>query len=137
MDSDVQPLTARRLFYAGSISAALAVVVNLAVYFISRNLFGIDYVIPPPPGSNDAFTVSATNVVLDTVIMALGATLVYALFSKFSSHPVRLFLILSVVVLGLSFIFPLLLPVGLPMKFSLSLMHLAAAAIIVARLLRA
>jgi hypothetical protein len=129
-------LSVRRLLYVGVFCAALAVIVNLAIYVVTGNLFSVDYVVPPPPNSNDAFIVSAANVVLDTVIMALGATLVIALFSRFSPRPLRLFIIVSSIVLGLSFIFPLLLSVEIPMKFSLGLMHVATAAIMVGGFLR-
>lgn len=114
----------------------LAVAANLIVYFISRSLFAIDFVIPPAPGTSEVFTISPANVILDTVVMALAATVVFALFSRLLPHPVRLFLIASVIVFTVSLMIPLLLPVELPMKLSLNLMHTIAAVCIVGGLLR-
>jgi hypothetical protein len=130
----IQRVPLPRLVRVGAFAVVIAVIANLIVHTISKNLLGIPFVIPPAPDSNESSLVSEINVVVDTVVMSVSAVLVFALLSRVSTHPVGLFAVISIVVLLLSFIFPLLLQVEMPMKIALSLMHVITAVVIVGTL---
>lgn len=71
-------------------------------------------------------------VAIASVIGAIGAAIVFAVIGLFARRPVRLFSIVAVVVLVLSFATPLTIPSApFSMILSMEVMHVAAWAVIV------
>lgn len=121
----------RRLPFAVLLAAVAAVVANSLIYFAASALgFIPESVLIPTAGGESPLTVGM--VVITSVIGAVGAAIVFASIGIFSRHPVKLFRIVAVVVLVLSFATPLTIP-GAPVSMILSMevMHVAAWAMIV------
>jgi hypothetical protein len=125
-----------RVLRSGVVATAVALVVNVLIWWVSGNLLGISFIASPPPGSAEAFHVTAANVVIDTLVGGGAATLVFALIVRVFARPVPPFLVISGLVLLASFLMPLLLETDAATKAVLSLMHIAAAVIIVGGLTR-
>jgi Family of unknown function (DUF6069) len=134
--SAIRPATLRGVLRAGLVAVVLTVICNVLIFMISEGILRINFVVLPPPGSLEPFHVTVTSVILDTILMAVGATVVFTLLMRVFTHPNRVFVVISVLILLLSFMFPLLLQVDAPMKIALCLMHIVAAAIIVGLLTR-
>lgn len=109
-----------------ALSAALA---NVLVYLLATAVGAIpsDFVIPGP-----GTPLTLGMVVGTTVVPALLAALVFALLARFTRRPVRNFVVLSAVVLVLSFATPLTIA-GAPLSMVLALesMHVVAAVVVV------
>jgi hypothetical protein len=121
----------KRLPLAVLLAAATAAVANSLIYFAASALgFIPESVLIPTAGGESPLTVGM--VVITSVIGAVGAAIVFAGIGIFSRHPVKLFRIVAVVVLVLSFATPLTIP-GAPvsMVLSMEVMHVAAWAMIV------
>jgi hypothetical protein len=129
-ETDVYPVTLRVL-RSGLVATAVALVVNVLIWWVGGNILGISFTASPPLGSAEAFHVTAANVVIDTLVGGVAATLVFALIVRVFAHPVRPFLVISGLVLLASFLMPLLLETDASTKAALSLMHIVAAVIIV------
>ncbi len=119
----------RQLPKAALIGAAIGVVANLIVYAIAR-AGGLEFSAPVPP-TNQPMPLPVVAVVVSTVIPAIGAAVLLALLNRFTSRPLRVFLICAGVVLVLSFAGPFTLPVSLLEQMILNLMHVIAAGAIV------
>jgi hypothetical protein len=120
-----------RLLWVGPLAAVVAAVANLIVFVIVQSLLGITLMGPAGPGSTEMAPLPATAVIISSAVPAVAATLLLAVLGKFLAHPIRVFWIVSVVVLLLSFAGPLGLPVDAATKIILSLMHGVAAVAIV------
>jgi hypothetical protein len=70
-------------------------------------------------------------VIVSSIVGALGATIVFAVLGRFARRPIRLFRIIAVVVLLLSFLNPVvaLSDASLQMILTLEFMHAVVAAI--------
>lgn len=120
-----------RLLLAVLLAAVAAAVANALVYFAASALgFIPQTVLIPTAGGESPLTVGM--VVTMSVIGAVGAAIVFAAVGLFARRPVRLFHIVAVVVLALSFATPLTIP-GAPLSMILSMdvMHVVAWASIV------
>lgn len=121
----------RRLPLAALLAALAAVVANALVYFAASALGFIpqSFLIRMTSGEMP-FTVNL--VAVTSVVGAIGAAIVFASIGSFARRPVRLFRIVAVVVLVLSFAMPLTIP-GAPvaMVLSMEVMHVVAWAVIV------
>ena len=75
----------------------------------------------------------ATMVIIASAVPAVGATILLAILGKFLAQPIRIFWIISVLFLAISFAGPFTLPatVALLTKIGLALMHVVAGAAIV------
>lgn len=115
----------QRLLSGTVIAAVAAAIVNAVIYLIARGLDTIprEVLISGPAGDEP---LGLIPVIFASIFGVLGAGVVFALCAKFSSRPVRLFQIISVVVLVLSFISPFTIS-GAPAKMILTLilMHIA------------
>jgi hypothetical protein len=121
----------RKLPWVALLAALAAAVINALVYFAASGLGFIPHsVLMPTPSGEHPLT--ATPVVVSSVVGAIGAAIVFAIIGLFARRPVRLFRIIAIVVLVLSFAMPLTIP-GEPiaMILSLEVMHVAAWAVIV------
>jgi hypothetical protein len=116
-----------RLLWVGPLAAVTAAVTNILVRTISVALFDI------APGFQP---LALGPVVVSSIVGALGATIVFAVVGRFARRPIRLFRIIAVVVLLLSFLNPLVVLPGASSQIILTLefMHLVVAAISVALL---
>lgn len=120
-----------RLPLAVLLAAVAAVAANSLIYFTASALgFIPESVLIPTAGGESPLTVGM--VAITSVIGAVGAAIVFAGIGLFSRRPVRLFSIVSIVVLVLSFATPLTIP-GAPVSMVLSMetMHVVAWAVIV------
>ncbi len=124
----------RRLWPIGLVAAAGATVANVVFFFVSKEI-GIPYLVtmqgslgPLPP----------VMVIVSSVIPAVAATVLCALLGKFLSRPIRVFTIISIIVLLLSLAPPLTMPaeVAASTKVGLVVMHLITAAVTVGVLTR-
>ncbi len=114
-----------RLAWVAPLTALAAAAANALVYLIANATGAIpsDFVIPGPETP-----LTLGMVVGTTVVPTLLAGVVFALLGRFTHRPTRNFVVLSGVLLVLSFVTPLTIP-GAP--FSMELMHVVAAVVIV------
>ena len=110
--------------------AALASVVNVAIYYLGRALFNLPFAIPMQTGAEPSPLPVIMVVVASTVPALLAAVVLYIL-NRLSRHGLRIFVALSVVLALLSLVGPLSLPIDGGTIAALSLMHFGAAAAIV------
>jgi hypothetical protein len=108
-----------------------AVVANVIVYFIASAFVAYDPRFPP--------LASVGGAVIFTVVPAIVAVLLYAALLKFAANPVRVFTIIAVIVLIVSWIPDLTYIPSVPGASTaqtavLMLMHLIAAVVIVGML---
>jgi hypothetical protein len=120
-----------RLWWASLLAGLAATVANVVVYLIASAAGAIPQtVLIPTPGGPMPITV--VPVILNSFVPAIVAGAFLALLNRFTRRPIRIFRIVSVVLLLLSFANPFTIP-GAPivMIVALNLMHVVAAAIIV------
>ena len=118
-----------RLWWASLLAGLGAAVANVVVYLIASAAGAIPQTVLIP-GMNMPITV--VPVILNSFVPAILAGALLALLNRFARRPVRIFRIIAVVLLLLSFVNPFTIP-GAPMAMILTLnfMHVVAAAIIV------
>lgn len=126
----------QRLLLGTLVAAVAAAIVNAVTFWIARGLDTIprEVLISGPAGDEP---LGLIPVIFASIFGVLGAGVVFALCAKFSSRPVRLFQIISVIVLVLSFISPFTIS-GVPAKMiiTLILMHIVVWAAVVSWLPR-
>lgn len=126
------PVGMTRLVTYGVLAAITASVVNAIIRFLAVSLFDV------PTGFGPF---AWGPVITTTVVGALGATVVYGLLVRFSQQHDRLFLIIAGIVLVLSFV-PLFAPPSFlteapeSVLWSLAVMHVTTAGIVIGMLLR-
>src|SRR5262245_33092727 len=114
-----------RLLWLGPLTVIISVVANVIIWLIAKAVLNIPPRFAPlaDPGS----------VIVLTIIGVTGAVIVFAIVSRFARHPIKLFRIIALVVLLLSFLpdIGLLTIPGMstPAVIVLMLMHVVAAAI--------
>jgi hypothetical protein len=121
----------RGLPISALLAAVAAAVANSLIFFGASALgFIPQSVLIPTAGGESPLTLGM--VAISSVIGVMGAAAVFAVIALFVRHPVRLFRIVAVLVLVLSFATPLTIP-GVPLSMILSMeaMHVAAWAVIV------
>jgi hypothetical protein len=124
-----------KLPMAALIGGGIGVVGNSIIYVVARAL-GISFEIPMGGPDAPLMELPIFAVIISTVVPTIGAAIVLALLGRFTKQPYRIFLIVSIVFLVLSFVTPLGLPLSLAGKLTLELMHVVAAAGIVWGLMR-
>ena len=117
-----------RLVPAGALALVLAVAANAVVYLVA-SFFGA---MPQDVDANGQGPIKLPMVVATSAVGAVVGTLVYALIGRFVRRPVRVFRLVSALVLVLSFVGPFTIP-GAPaaMVGALLLMHVVAAVAVV------
>jgi hypothetical protein len=119
----------RRLLWVGPLAIVASVIANQIVQFIALALLNISPDFPPlmigPP-------------IMFTIIGVLGAVIVYAIIGRLSRRPIRLFRVIALIALVLSFIPDIglltsnMLPgTSLTAVLTLAIMHVVAWAITV------
>ena len=111
-----------RLLWVGPLTAIIAAVATILVRMLAVVVFDIP---------SDFQPLTLGPVVVSSIVGALGATIVFAVVGRFARLPIRLFRIIAVVVLLLSFLNPILaLPeASLQTIFTLEFMHVVVAAV--------
>ncbi len=120
-----------RLPWAALLAAVAAAVANVLVYFTASALGFIPQSVLIPTASGES-PLMVGMVAITSVIGTVGAAIVFAIIGLFARRPVRLFRILAIVVLVLSFVAPATIP-GAPvaMILSMEVMHVVAWAVTV------
>ena len=120
-----------KLPWVALLAALAAAVANALVYFAASGLGFIpqSILVPTPSGE---YPLTVAPVAVSSLVGAIGAAIIFAIIGLFARRPVRLFRIVAIVALVLSFAMPLTIP-GAPvaMILSLEVMHVAAWAVIV------
>ena len=121
-------VTFRRLLWVVPLAAATAAVANAIVYLVASALGAM----PQDVDANGQGPITLAVVAVMSAQGAVVAAVVYALVGWFARRPVRVFRIVAVVVLVLSFVTPFTIA-GAPvtMVVVLLLMHVIAALVIV------
>lgn len=120
-----------RLLWVGPLAGVVAAIANLIIFGVAKNLVGIPFVIPLSGPGSPLEPLPAFMIIVGSIGPALGAAVLLWILGKFAPRPLWIFWIVSLLFLILSFGGPLPLPVDLPTKLALSLMHVVAAVAIV------
>lgn len=128
--SGTEQVASSRLWRAALIAAIGTAVANLLVFVVAKNVFGLGLAIPLGGAGSPIEPLPAFMVVIATAVPALAAAGLLALLARFTRRPILIFQIIAAVFVLLSLGGPLSLPVDTATKLVLSLMHLAAAAVI-------
>ncbi len=129
--------TRRRLLWIVPLSMAAAMAANVIFYFILTEWIGEPLLMKaqfPPP---IVTPMGVDEVILFSLIISLGAGLVYAFLCAVTSKPEQTFILVSAVVLLVSFALPLMIPtppVAMSAKYSLVIMHIIGAVVVVGML---
>ncbi len=128
------PYSFGRVLGAGLFVAIGATLVNVVVFMLARDLLDIPFVFPYQGAGSAAAPLPVAFVIVASMLGALAAALLLAVLGRMTRRPLRIFQIVGITFLIVSFGGPLSLPVGLPTKLVLSAMHIMAAVIIIAGL---
>jgi len=125
-----------RLWWVVLIAVVAATIANVILYFILTRWLGEPLLMLDrlPPPAQPLVPMPVGEVILFSVIWALGAALVYALLIAVTARPDRNFIIVSAVVLLASFALPLKMPtppIAMSAKLSLIAMHIIGAIVVV------
>lgn len=117
-----------RLVRVGLLAALVAAAANVALYIVAMAAGAM----PQDVVVNGQGPITLPMVVTASVLGAVGGTVVYAIIGRFTRRPVRVFWVVAVVALVLSFGGPFTIA-GAPaaMIATLLLMHMVAAAVVV------
>lgn len=108
------------------LASVLALILNLIVYFIGRNLLSIPFTVAQFPG-----VVTIVPIILATVVSVIAAGILLAILQRATANFVRIFLWIAGVFALLSLIAPYITAIGRPTFFLLSLMHVITAMAVV------
>ena len=88
-------VSSRRLLWVGPLAIVVSVIANQIVRLIAVSLFNI---------SPEFMPLQVGPPLMFTIMGVLGAVIVYAVVGRISRHPIRLFRVIALIVLALSFI---------------------------------
>ena len=126
---ETERIDLRRLWWASLLAGVGAAVANTLIYLIASAAGAMPQSVLVP-GINQP--IGPMPVILNSFVPAILAAVFLALLNRFTRRPVRIFRIVAVVVLVVSFVNPFTIPgAPLAMILVLDLMHVIAAAIIV------
>ena len=129
MSQSTPNTNARPFWQTALIAAVLTIGANLIIYFLTKAL-GVSYLFPQPL-TNEIAVMPPSQVIVVSLLAIIGAIIAWLLVKRFSSQPARIFRILAVIVLVISFVPDLVLPPDLGTELSLMAMHVASFIIIV------
>ena len=121
----------RGLIRPALLAAAASAIGNVIIYALAAGPFDIALMILPGPGATELVPLSVWQVVVVSILPAVVAPVLLALLSRFVEQPMRVFQLLAIVVLLLSFVPVLTLPGVASNKVVLGLMHVVSAVAIV------
>jgi hypothetical protein len=116
------------------LTAVIAVVANVVIYFIASALGAMPESVLVPPMN---LPITIIPVIMATLMGTLGGAIVFALLTRFTKNPVRIFTVIAVLVVIAMGIPPFTLS-GAPasMIVALNIMHIVAGVIVVTMLTR-
>lgn len=129
--------TTGELIKAGLLAAVVAALGNILVLFVSQSIGGLSIEIPAQPGSTQLMPLSVPAVIGASAVPALGATLLLAILGRLTDRALRIFQIIGVLFLLVSFAPVLGVPAGTSVLIVLGLMHAFAGVAIIGILSRA
>lgn len=135
--SPIEPPAIGNLWWTTLLAALASAVGNIGVLVLGQNLLGISFLMPTRPGSSELVPLELGRVIVFSVVPAIVATGLFVLLSKFTKRPFRLFGLIAIVFLLVSFILDLILPVDGETKIGLMVMHVVSAAAIMGSLMKA
>lgn len=117
------------LLKAAPLAALAAAVLNAVLFFVGKSAGLVDASVGMPKPDGGVEPISIVQVVVSSIVPVLLAAGVLALLNRFSANPLRVFGILTAVLLVLSFANPFLGLPGIPMGMGilLDLMHVVVA----------
>lgn len=127
---EIQERSISQLIMAGLIGGGLAAVANLLIWLIANWSLGSLDVMPPPPNPPEIAPVPWFVVIFASLISGVLAGALLWVFARFSAMGVRLFQVVAVLILLASFISPFDAAQSTRIAVALSVMHVAAAALI-------
>lgn len=130
--ADIVP--AGRLWLIVLLAIVVATTANVIFYFILTGLLGVGLMFPSQTPARELAPMPVYDVIVFSIIFSSAAGVVFVLVSHFARRPIKTFLIISVVVLFLSFAMPLKIPsppVAMVDKLSLVMMHVVGAIAVV------
>jgi hypothetical protein len=120
---DNRTFSFQQSFTAAALAAAASAAINTALYFLGKALgFMSDAVLVP----NQSEPITLAPVVISSIAPSLLAGVIFALLHRFTAQPARIFTILTVVVVALSFASPFMVIPNIPLGMGvwLNLMHI-------------
>jgi presenilin-like A22 family membrane protease len=124
-----------KLAWVVPLATAVAVTANITFYTIITRWFHIGLRFPSDtPERSLSATMAVGDVVLFSVIFALGAGFVFVIVTQSARRPIRTYLMIATAVLFVSFLLPLKIPsppVAMIDKLSLVAMHIIGAIAVV------
>jgi hypothetical protein len=129
-----RPAELPRQLLAILIASLSAIVANVFLYFVLKDIFGIRFIaleeFPPPEVS----PLPVSDVVIFSIVFCVGASVVFLIVANTTRRPAPIFIAISLVLLILSLFLPLNFPTPpIPMatKWSLVSMHVLGALVLV------
>lgn len=119
-----------RIVRAGLAATVAAIIGNVIVFYIGNALTSGGLTMLDPAGSGRQIPAFVAAPIIFTAVGLIGATIVFAIVKRFSANPVRVFTIVSLIALALSYL-TFLSPIELapPTAVTFGIMHVVAAVI--------
>lgn len=127
----IEGVATHKLWWVALAAGVTAAIGNLIVFVVAQNLFGLSLMIPQSPGNTTLVPLTIDPILGASIIPAIGAAVLLAILGRLVKRPFRIFQIIAVIVLLLSFGGPLNLPIGGVEKVALAVMHVVTAVAIV------
>jgi len=132
--ADRQPAPLPKQLQAILIGSIAAVAANVSYYLLASELLGVPMVAPSGDPSLELSPLPVTDVIIFSLIISIGASIVFLITANFSPRPAQVYAGLSLVVMILSLFMPLMIPtppVPMVTKLVLASMHVLGAAVLV------
>ena len=122
----MKKLTFLEILKAGGIAGVVSAIINAILFYISKSAGIItDYILLP--ANNEPMTV--VPIVLSSLIPSILGAIVYYFIQKYSNSGLKIFQIISVVLLFVSFVNPFMIPnVTAAYAIALNIMHIVVVA---------
>jgi hypothetical protein len=133
--AEMEAVSLGKLAWVVPLSTAVAVIANVIFYYIITRWFHVGLRFPSgTPDHTLSATMAVGDVVLFSVVFALGAGVVFVIVTQSAQRPIRTYLMIATAVLLVSFLLPLNIPsppVAMIDKLSLVAMHIIGAIAVV------
>lgn len=136
--TETERASAGKLISAVLVATAAATVVNVILYFMITRWLQVALMFPSEMPERPLTPMPVGDVIIFSVIFALGASIVFIFVTQVARRPVRTYVLIAAVVLLLSFALPLKIPsppVAMIDKLSLVAMHIVGAFTVVGSLI--
>ena len=120
-----------RVVLAALLVAICAALANVVVFTLERDLLGVSFVFPYQGTGSPAMPLPISFVIVASALPAIAAALLLAILDRLTRRALRIFMIVGLIFLLMSFGGPLSISAGLSTKVALGVMHVVAAAIII------